>query len=371
MSELALSPDEFTHFSVPHALCVAGEYQYCLGFGSLVAATQLRVQADVSRAGGDFEIALSPQEEALSARAGELTRRWEEVLAHAAPGKAGALPAVSISLGFGEAGGDCPAEALLGSPAVAVALACAVGAHSGGGRPVPAEQVARRADRLLSEFLDAAERPYRYPFYAECMGCLRGGASCVAPSSAPLDVQLLLPPSSLILALSLRAAPSPRGGAWEKALAGAMQKLRPQDIERMLSPEGEDAAMLFEVAPRSLGGEELALLYGIFRVREMIAQELELIGAPFLDHDRLAELCDEESALLEDYFSFPADLYRSVKHRAVENGALGGKLTYAFGNRPALLLLAPGRRDEVRDALDEKLDGYSFLAVEVEPQGVA
>jgi mevalonate kinase len=66
--------------------------------------------------------------------------------------------------------------------------------------------------------------------------------------------------------------------------------------------------------------------------------------------DLLAEMCDEESAILQDYFEFPAETYRSVRERAMENGALGGKVVGAGGGGFLMLYCEEGRQ-KVRTAL--------------------
>ena len=132
-----------------------------------------------------------------------------------------------------------------------------------------------------------------------------------------------------------------------------------------------DLSPFLELASGSLSEHETATLYGLLRVRELLSAYVERLGVPMLDHDLLAEMCDEESAILVDYFEFPAQVYRRVRDVAIDSGALGAKLTYAFGDTPAVVVLAPGRRDAVCDALKRELVDCCCLAVDVAPVGAA
>ena len=89
-----------------------------------------------------------------------------------------------------------------------------------------------------------------------------------------------------------------------------------------------------------------------------------------MDNDRLAEICDEESALLRDYFGFPAEPYGRVRQAAVEAGALGAKFTCAFGGCPAAIIIAPGVREEVAETLTARFPESRFLPVDIDPTGL-
>jgi hypothetical protein len=179
----------------------------------------------------------------------------------------------------------------------------------------------------------------------------------------------MVPPESLILAVSRRALPSLGESPWERVLLSAVSKTGRGGV-RLLAETERDVSRLFELASGKLDEMEMAVLYGLLRVREMITQHLERLGQPLLDHDLLAELCDEESAIVEDYFEFPSAPYGEIRNRAVETGALGAKYTYACGSQPAMIILAPGVRDEVGAALAEEFDDCTFLPVDVDPEGV-
>ncbi len=112
------------------------------------------------------------------------------------------------------------------------------------------------------------------------------------------------------------------------------------------------------------------MLYGLLRVRQMIEEFLEHLGEPYVDNDRLAEICDEESAILADYFGFPVRTVPAALRRRGEAGALGCKLTWAFGGLPAAVIIAPGRRREVSAALCRRFPDAHFLPVDMQVDGI-
>ena len=366
MRELLLSSDEFTGFSVPHTLCLAGECQYSLGLASVVIATSLRVQARVEETAEEFQLDVAP-DALVTDHVRHLMTRWRTVLEELVAGYPEQLTGLRISLGLQETAGCGQPEAALYSPAVAVALACAVKAHRGVLGTVRGREMAELGAGLLRELVRPAH-PHPDRFYAECLVCVEGGARHVSSSSESLNLQLMIPPESLILAVSREAAAYRQGGSWEKVLLGALGKMGSRGAELLAAAE-RDASPLFELASSMLDERETAVLYGLLRVREMIAQQLESLGRPLADHDLLAELCDEESAILENYFWFPGAPYCELRKRAVESGALGAKLTYAFGTQPAMIILAPGCRDEVKSVLDEEFEGCNVLPVDVDAAG--
>ena len=364
--ELVLSEEEFTQFSVPYTLCLAGEHQYALGLAPIVIATNLRVHAGVEETAEEFQISVAG-ERVVSDGSLELLARWRTVLEELTGGGAERLEGLRITLGLQATGEGCPLEIVLSSPAVAVALACAVRTHRGDGGTAADTEMAESAAGLLRE-LSRPVRSHPDRFYAECLVSIEGGAWYVSSSTESLNVQLLIPPESLILAVSREAHGLAGGGSWEDVLLSSLRKMGRGAIELLAATE-RDASRLFELAPKTLDEREMAVLYGLLRVREMIEQHLERLGQPLLDNDLLAELCDEESTIIEDYFEFPAARHREVRNRAVESGALGAKFTYAFGARPAMIILAPGCRDEVKEALADEFDDCFFLPVDVDPAG--
>ena len=368
MRELTLTQDEFAEFSVPHALCLAGEYQYALGLGSVVVASGPRLQAHVQETAEEFEICAAPPE-APPHDAPEMAARWRPALEKLAVTDPQELDGLRITLAPDETEGCLLPGLAASDPTVAVALACAVKAHRGDIRSMPTGEMAELAATLLLELPDAC-RSYPDRFYSECLGCVGGGACYASPSAGALNVQLMIPPESLILAASRRVEASPAPGSWERVLLGALNKLGRTGAELLAATE-RDVSPLFELPAGMLDERETTVLYGLLRVREMIAEHLERLGEPLLDNDLLAELCDEESFIMEDYFEFPAAPYREVRNRAIEIGALGTKLTHAFGTRPAMIILAPGCRAEVSGELGEEFGDCRFLPVDVEPLGAA
>jgi hypothetical protein len=97
---------------------------------------------------------------------------------------------------------------------------------------------------------------------------------------------------------------------------------------------------------------------------------VELLGDPVVDNDRLAEICDDESDIMADYFGFPATEYGAVRESAFELGALGAKYTWAFGSYPAVIIVAPGERDGIGRELAPRLTDVQFLPIDAEPTGL-
>jgi hypothetical protein len=347
---------------VPHALCLAGELQYLLGQGAIVAAVGMRLEADVTETSEDFALHVeAPDPGGMH----DLVRRWGEALRQLAVDDPDELDGLAIRLRPAE-DAAFDAEALLSGPAAAVALACAVRSHRAVADKAESTELADLATGLLAAVGGAdGAAPGRH--YTECLACVEGGARFATPFGPSLNVQMLLPEQSLILSIR-EDLPAAGAANAEQVVRDAAAKLGPAGIKASL--EGEDALeQFFRLAAERLSERETAALYGLLRVSEMIGEHIERLGHDFLDHDLLAELCDEESAILEDYFDFPSGAYAGVREKAFAAGALGGKLTYAFGARPALVILTPGCRDEVLEALLEESEGYVFSPLDVDPAG--
>jgi hypothetical protein len=347
---IKLSPHELRTFSVPHVFCLLGERQYLLGLGSVMVATDLRVGITVRETPDEFQLDVD-----MGEMGGESIRdmigRWRAALTEVLPDQS-QLEGLHLTLSFSDPDMRCPCEARLSSPAVAVALATALRAHRGTAESMEEAALAELAGSLLEKVISEG-RPYPQRYDALCRACIRGGAAYVAPSAEPLNAQLLVPPESLILVFDPRAASPAETPAWETHLLSGLQTLG--GIEDLLrKTEKEGIAALFEMAGEDLSDQEIAILYALLRVRQMIQQLMETLDRKVRDNDRLGEVCDEESSILTDYFGFPAERLRQVRNQAVQAGALGAKFTYSFGDRPALLALAPGRRDEVAEALQEE-----------------
>jgi len=365
--DLTLEPSELGRFSVPIPLCLAGECQYALGLGTLVAAVHPRVLAEVEETAEDFQLLLRPPDRAPNPLVDQLLGQWREALASVGVADPDDLDGLRITLDFSEARRCSPPEFLLGGPAVAVALACAVMAHRGVGEALRGSDVIRLAGDLLAGLAPGrSTHPDR--FYGPCCVTVCGGAMFVAPSSEPLNVQLLLPPDALILVVPPARGPDADAEGWEQHLLSGLRKVG--GAARLAAAAGQDASGLFELAAGRLDDREAGVLYGLLRVSEMIRAHLEGLAEPSVDHDRLAELCDEESAILQDYFGFLPGRLVEVRDRAVEFGALGAKLTWGFGRWPAVIVLAPGRRPEVRSALAATFRDHHVASVDVDPAGV-
>lgn len=371
MPDVSLSADDLASFTVPHALCLAGEWEYLLNGAMLVVATSARLHASVA---ADHGISISvghgkdPDTE-------ELARRWAMALKSMA--RQGHVELDGLAVHLGPAPPNAGQEAcaaldrcwrhgaahFLGSPAAAVAMACAARVRPGNPCGLASEPLAELAAAMLREVLGIPKR-LGGCYYSECLACLEGGALHVAPATESLNVQLLLPPRALILALALDASrPEVQHITWEPRIKEALDRIGWQGPGAPASL-GSATQELFELAAGRLDEREIGTLYGLLRVREMIEEHVERLGQQYLDHDLLAEICDEESAIMENYFGFPGASYAPVRETAVAAGALGGKLAYAFGDWPAMIILAPGRRDAVLQALERRFERFAFVPVD-------
>ena len=368
MRDLTFRAEDFARFSVPHAVCVAGEFQYAVGQGALVAAVDLRLEVAVEETDGDFQLELSPAG-AASGPALEAVSRWRQALGRLAAGSPDELDGLKVTIGQGRGAAELPVADVLRTPAAGVGLACAVRAHRGERAPCSPHELAALADALLREALGEGGA-HEGRFHALSLACILGGAWHAGPAVEPLNVQLLVPPDAMILSLCPSAQARAGVEAWEKTLASALAALR-LGGEKFLSAAEDDMGAFFELASRKLNEPQTAVLYGLLRMHEMTRAQVETLSSEMADHDRLAEMCDEESAILEDYFAFPAEHLKEVREVAVQSGALGAKMTYSFGERPALLVLAPGRRGEVASAIMEQFPEDVVLAVDVAAGGIA
>jgi mevalonate kinase len=361
LRSLSLRTELFTQFSVPHAVCIAGEFQYIAGQASLVTAVNLRLEAAVDETDGEFVLQTLPP-----AATEEVAAAWTRLLrARAAPAPVD-IDGLTVTLSYDDAlAAACTPEDMLRTPAAAVALVCAVQSHRGSGGESSAESVASTAAEMLAELMGCSAA-HRRRFYALALACVLGGAWFAAPAAEPLNAQLLISPDSLILVLCQHAAR--RGAAqWENVLSDALLALGSGSIPVAFE---DDMGAFFEQASRKLTEEQTVVLYGLLRMNEMLRGHIETLDRQMRDHDCLAEMLDEESAVLGDYFGFPGEHLKEVRDAAVESGALGAKTTYAFGDRPALVILAPGRRAEVAADLRRHFPDDVIVPVDVEPDGV-
>ncbi|MCK4284503.1 MAG: hypothetical protein KAX44_09320, partial [Candidatus Brocadiae bacterium] len=361
MSSVGLETPEFEPLSVSCALCLLGEHQHLLGAGSVHIATNLRVRVKVTECEDEFSLSVggsAPEGEGeaeggaaeelegpvpadaggavLDPVAGRLpwpdptpvsqfVARWEKALSGDILNEPELVAGLNIEVDFGPLWYICPPQVLLMSPALAVGLAVA-GTSLRGQAPAYAE-LAELARRLRAEVV-AQDGADATRCYNDALMGITGGAAYVERGADLLNVQQLLPPESFILALASGVGPEDGADEHCRVVRQALRKLG--EAGRCVSGTGDEADLsrVFELCGDVLDERETAMLYGLMRARQMVDSLLEDLVGPFVDNDRLAEVCDEESAILADYFGFPAEPYDRVRAAAAEAGALGAKLTW-------------------------------------------
>ena len=362
-SVVNLQADDLRRFSVPLTVRLIGEQQYLLGDGSFVIATDLRLRVEVDETPDPFALSFLGRPDVAGPAA-----RWQAALGAEALGDESALEGLALTVDFGDLFDVCPPEALLTSPALATALTAAVLAHRAEGASMTEAELAGRAAGVLcavtSGGQESADR-----FYSDALMSIAGGAGYVEPGGERINVQQLLPVESFTLALA------PQAAAEGAALDARDRRLR--ETLAIVRRAGADVTDTSDAGLAALFGlgdlldvSQTTMLYGLLRVREMVDVFLEFLGEPFVDNDRLAEICDEESAILADYFAFPADLYRGICAGAAEAGALGCKFTWAFGGCPAAVVIAPGRRSAVNAALGRRFPQVQLLPFNMQVEGL-
>ncbi len=356
---LSLHADELRRFSVPFSLRLVGERQYAVGAGSLVIATDVRLVVEADETPDPFALNYIRQP-----APSELAARWESALAAEVLGDAEALEGLALTVDFGDLLDIVPAEVLLTSPALAAGLTVAALAHRSDGTSETHGKLAASASDALRAVTDAQDGA-RY--YADAMMSIAGGAGYVEPGGERLNVQELLPLEAFTLVLAPGATDGDVGER-DRRLREALASVDRSGADIMRSGD-EGLGALFGLG-NVIDEEQTTMLYGMLRVRHMVEEFLEHLGEPYVDNDRLAEICDEESAILADYFSFPLGPYRSICAGAAEAGALGCKLTWAFGGLPAAVVIAPGRRREVNTALRRRFPDAHFLPVNMQVEGL-
>ncbi len=356
---MSLQADELRRFSVPFTLRLVGERQYALGAGSLTIATDVRLVVEVDETPEPFALNYIGQP-----GPSELAGAWEGALAGEVLGDAEALEGLALTVDFGDLVDVLPAEVLLTSPALAAALTVAALAHRSDGTSRTHGELAAAAAEALRA-VTGAEDGARY--YPDAMMSIAGGAGYVEPGGDRLNVQELLPLDAFTLALSA-AAPDAGVDERDRRLREALVSVDRAGADIMRAGD-EGLGALFGLGDL-LDQQQTTMIYGMLRVRHMIEEFLEHLGEPYVDNDRLAEICDEESAILADYFGFPLGPYRPICAGAAEAGALGCKLTWAFGSCPAAVVIAPGRRREVNTALIRRFPDAHFLPVNMQVEGL-
>lgn len=373
-SDFVLEPHEWDRFSLPHGLCLIGENQHLIGGGSICVATSLRLTVDADESQGEFNLRFGrgvDSEEGWvpidEEQAGRYAVAWEKALVARTGLQTEDLAGASIRLNFGALAAVCPPEVLLTSPGAAVALSVAVGALRGSRSAIRERDIVEDACLLRGALVegDPAAGPAAY---GPAVLSVAGGASYVAPDGERLNVQQMLPPESLLLAVAADAPPAGGTDAF-RTLRAALSVLSEAGATEFA--HGDDGLeTLFTLGRDRLDERQMTMLYGLLRVRQMVEEFLEYAGEPTVDNDRLAEACDEESAILADYFGFPADLYAEVIAAAREAGALGAKLTWALGGCPAAVIIAPGVRADMGMELAARFPGTHFMPVDADPVGL-
>jgi len=367
---MALASAQPRFLSVPHALRLVGEYQQLLGLGAISLATQLRVTFDVAETSGRFALRLgghAGRDESARRIGAEFAERWAEALGELVVPDRGLLDGLGIAVDFGDLWDQCSPEALLTCPALSVGLTVVVCGRRGTVRQLSQRALAELASSLCQAVARAPVGDTKR-HYGEALLSLRGGASYTTASGEDLNVQAVLPPGSLALVLA-RGLDAGGGRECEKTLLQALARTQ-QHGTNVMGPGEEGMKALFNLSDGTLDAEQVTMLYGLLRVRQMTESFLESLTEPVADNDRLAEICDEEGEILADYFGFPTGPYDGVRAAAVAAGALGAKFAWVLGGYPAMAVIAPGRRDEVLAALGGSFPGLAAVPVDVDPVGL-
>jgi hypothetical protein len=290
---------------------------------------------------------------------------WENALQSLLLGDGPSLDGLEVLLDFGPLWGICPPEVLLTSPAAAIALTVAAAAHRGELGAMAEQDLAAAACRVRDAVVPGGAQDRHY---AEVLLSVQGGAGYAEPGAPPVNVQQLVPPDSMLLALVPQLKASRGKQPFDEPVKAALAHAHRQGAGIMQAGD-EGLSALFGMD--GLAQEQTTMLYGLLRVRQMLDEFLEYVGDPYVDNDRLAEVCDEESAILADCFGFPAEAYAAVRAAAGEAGALGAKLTWAFGGLPAAILIAPGRRQTVQKALRRAVPQAHVLPLDLDTTGLS
>ena len=225
-----LEAAEWSRFSLPHVVRVAGEYQHLLGAGAISMATTLRLRVEVDEVPGAFALMFGsgeldpekglPRDDAPVA---EFAVRWEDALGGVVVPDPALLDGLNIYVDCGSVWDVCPVEVLLTSPAVAVALAVAIVSHRAEERTFTPEQLTELACATRRAVEPAApDQPER--FYSEALLSIVGGAGYVEPGFPSENMSLEKNQLAILQVLQL-------------LLAGLFLLLRPQTQLRRLRLE--------------------------------------------------------------------------------------------------------------------------------------
>lgn len=363
-----LDLEELNSFTVPHVLRLVGENQHLIGAGSIVCAVNQRLRIDVEETPDEFQLTFVGLD-----RSGEVVtggpdvEGWRRALGELVLPDPELLEGLSIRVDFASECRVPMAPSGPPSPSLAAALTMAVASHRAENR-VGSDQDAAEIASCVCHAIAPGPMGDTGRYYGEALAGLTGGAIFAELGGERLNVQSLLPTDSLLVAIR----PELAGARGEKEREGAILRalaITQQEGANIMAAGGKGLEALFGIGEGLLDQDQVTMLYGLLRIREMLNEFLEFLAGGTADNDRLAEICDEESAILKDYFGFPADAYDDVVERAGEGGALGAKLTWAFGGHPVALLIAPGRRGEVAEALST-VKGVEVVPVDIEFAGL-
>ena len=99
-------------------------------------------------------------------------------------------------------------------------------------------------------------------------------------------------------------------------------------------------------------------MIAVFKDRDITVKSLALLREEPLNYQKIGELLNEHQMYLRDYFEVSVEKIDSIIENAIAHGAIGGKLTGA-GLGGSIILLAPGKEDEVCDAILDR-DGAPY-----------
>lgn len=338
-----------TIFTIAHPLVLLGEEFEPFGISPLAAATRLKLR-----------MALRPSEDgadrlvlALDGRAVEEARPlWREALA----GALGFEPPAGMRVA---AVNDAVLPAAWAaeiehSPAFAVGLVSGTAALAGRMADLTGADIARAGARLMRRLRGLPAGSTRYE--AACAACIQGGITLAAVGRSGENFSPLLPDDALLMVWSPNQTPVRDGGGPTRLLADFASN-HPDACQALTLD------VLLGSGSRAAEGEK-AVLYAVLRIREMVEALRESLERAFLDNDVLAEMFDDESNLLVDYAGLHPGPLREARERARRAGALGSSYELFSGSVPVLLVLAPGRRDDVKKAVTAA--GFSTLPVAVD-----
>jgi hypothetical protein len=205
--------------------------------------------------------------------------------------------------------------------------------------------------------------------YGDVYAVLRGGVGFVESGGDSMNLQEIMPPEALALVMVPGLEPDALWRDIDDSLRVALAAMGAAGPD-IMRPGDQGQQALFGLPRGTLSEEQVTRIYALLRTRQLQDAVLERVGSPFADNDMLAEMYDEESSMLRDYFAFPAAAYDQVRRVALREGMLGAALTYAFGGYPAMVIMAPQSRAAVMDAVARECRPVHVIALKMDPQGL-